>query len=112
MGLTMTMGRKILVLLAMVASVGAIVVGQPNLTSAQGAALAPVDCEFTVAGSTAEVSWTRAPNDEAVSFVIRRSRDGGAFGWTGRVSVPATTFTQTVPASPTYAYTVEARDTT
>ncbi len=39
----MTMGRKILVLLAMVASVGAIVVGQPNPTSAQGAALAPVD---------------------------------------------------------------------
>ncbi len=104
------MRRRILVLLTALTCGGALLVGMPSASSADGTALAPIECEFTVSGSSATVSWTRAVDDGAASFVIRRSRNGGAFGWTGRVVVPATTFTQTVPRSSTYAYTVEAKD--
>ena len=76
-----------------------------------GTAVAPASC---VANQTAArsyvVSWNRAPNDNAVDFIVRRSRDGGPFGWAGRVAVPGTSFTNSnVPLGSSYSYTVTAR---
>ena len=74
--------------------------------------MAPTECEFSVAGSSATDTWSRAANDNAPAFIVRRSRDGGAFGWTGRALPPETEFAQpTLSSASTYAYRVETRGT-
>ncbi len=72
-------------------------------------AVAPSACSASlVNGNQARVTWTRAANDNASRFVVRRSRNGGQSFWAGRVDAPATTFTNTNLANgSTYTYTVE-----
>jgi hypothetical protein len=61
-------------------------------------------------GNTATVDWTWHTDDNADAFVIRRSRNGGPFGWTGRVLPPDTSFAQSsLSTSSSYAYRVETR---
>jgi hypothetical protein len=83
----------------------------PGPADAQGGATAPVSCRVVFNGGSATVTWTRAANDNALAFVIRRGRDGATPGWTGRVSAPGTSFTQSgLSSQSTYLYTVESKD--
>lgn len=76
-----------------------------------GAPVAPVSCTATRSGNTVVVTWTRAANDNGSAFVIRRSRDGGAFFWAGRVNAPATSFTNgNLSGTSNYTYQVQSRN--
>jgi hypothetical protein len=70
-------------------------------------AVAPVSCVASQVGGDVVVSWVRAAGDEASRFIVRRSRDGGAFGWAASVNAPATSWTNVAVAPATYAYRVE-----
>ncbi len=84
--------------------------GTIDRTSVLGGAIAPTSCVATQTSATRyDLSWTPAANDNAVRYVVRRSRDGGAYGWAGSITAPGTSFTNTAPAGSSYAYTVEAR---
>jgi len=70
--------------------------------------VAPTACVAANSNGDLTISWTRAANDNATSFVIRRSRNGGSFFWTQRVNTPGTSWTDTnVTAGASYRYTVE-----
>ncbi len=71
--------------------------------------IAPVSCSVSVAGNNVTVDWVRANNDNAVSFTVRRSRNGGTLWWAGRVDAPGTSFVNTGVGSGSYTYTVETR---
>ncbi len=73
--------------------------------------VAPSSCSVSRTGNTASVTWSRAANDNADSFVIRRSRNGGQFFWAGRVNAPATSFSNdSLSSSSTYTYQVQTRN--
>ena len=76
--------------------------------------VAPSSCSVTALGANgARVHWTRASNDHAANFVIRRSRDGGQFFWNRRVPVPATDWTTSgLPAGGTFTFSVETLSAT
>ncbi len=85
--------------------------GGVTLTSGTTAARAPLSCWATrVSDSEVRVTWTRANNDNAANFVIRRSRNGGTFFWAGQPVAPATAFNNTGMNPGTYSYTVETRN--
>ncbi|MGI9608871.1 MAG: hypothetical protein ACR2NL_01115, partial [Acidimicrobiia bacterium] len=51
-----------------------------------------------------------AVDDNAVRYIIRRSRDGGSFGWAGRIDPPGTLFVNSgVPTASNFEYTVETQ---
>jgi hypothetical protein len=71
---------------------------------------APTTCVVTGANDSIDVSWTRAADDNADRFIVRRSRDGNALSWAASVAAPGTSWTDAnVSAGPGYGYTVEAR---
>ncbi len=72
--------------------------------------VAPSSCRVSLSGNSIQVSWTRAANDNAERFVVRRSRNGGNFFWANRTNAPGTawTDTNTSPGS-SYRYTVETQ---
>ena len=80
------------------------------VTGIPGGPQPPSSCTATVNGNTVTVDWVRAANDNAQSFIIRRSFNGGAFGWHARVDEPGTTYVSRVTQRGTYRYTVENRD--
>lgn len=85
--------------------------GTIDRTAVLPAAVAPVSCTATQTDlATYEVSWTPAGDDNAVRYVVRRGRDGGPFGWAGRVDPPGTVFVNNgVPTGSSYQYTVETQ---
>jgi hypothetical protein len=85
--------------------------GSIDRTGGGGLAVAPTSCAATqVDASTYRINWVPAANDNAADYIVRRSRDGGPFAWAGRISAPATSFTNvSVPVGPVFSYTVEAR---
>ncbi len=72
----------------------------------------PTACTATkISATEVRIDWTRAQNDNATRFVVRRSRNGGTAFWATAAAAPARTWTNTGIASPgTYRYTVEARN--
>ncbi len=78
--------------------------------SAQEAPIAPASCSMVRTGSTIDLNWTPAANDNAERYVLRRSRNSGTTYWAGIALPPATTFTQSgLSTSSTYEYWVETK---
>jgi hypothetical protein len=72
--------------------------------------VAVVSCTVADAGSgEVHVSWDAAANDNADAYVVHRSRNGGPLSWAGRITAPATSFTNTGVQPDTYSYTVTTR---
>jgi len=71
---------------------------------------APVACTVAEVNGSVRVSWSRAANDAAANFIVRRNRDGAGLSWSARVSAPTVSWTDgNVVAGSTYGYTVESR---
>jgi fibronectin type 3 domain-containing protein len=73
-----------------------------------GGPVRPASCSVSVVGGNVSVAWTRAGNDNADRFIVRRSRNAGPVSWASSTNVPGTSWTDTnVVAGSSYAYTVE-----
>ena len=76
------------------------------------AADAPVAVQSCLAlrsadGTSADISWVRADDDNATRFIVERSRNNGTWFWAGRADAPLTEFTNTdLRATSTYDYRV------
>jgi hypothetical protein len=71
--------------------------------------VAPSACQVTVSGGALRVSWTRAANDGAQAFVVRRARNSTSYFWANRTAAPSTSWTDTnVNAADGYRYRVES----
>ncbi len=71
----------------------------------------PTSCTATrIAGSNeVRITWTRAANDNALAYVVRRARNGGAFFRVGVRSTPTSQLTDTSINPGLYTYTVETQ---
>jgi len=68
----------------------------------------PANCSAALVNGTIQISWTRAPSDNATNFVIRRQRNNGSYYWMTRVGADLTSRIDTnVAVGSTYSYTVE-----
>ena len=80
-----------------------------GVTLAAPAVLAPSSCSTVLVGTDdIDVDWVPAANDQAVSYVVRRSKNAGSFYWAAKVNAPATTWTNSSVGIGGYSYTVEA----
>jgi len=67
-----------------------------------------VSCWATqINGNQARVTWTRAANDNATSFVIYRQRNNGTWYWAARVGGNVTSWTNTGLGGGSYQYRIE-----
>lgn len=73
-----------------------------------GAPVAPAKCTVAAVNGAIQVSWTRASNDLAQQFVVRRKRGTGSYFWATRTGAQITTWTDAgVSGNDLYSYRVE-----
>jgi len=73
-----------------------------------GSPIRPASCSVANANGGVRVNWTRAANDRATNFVVRRKRGNGGVFWAAKVGSGTTTWNDSgVVAGANYTYTVE-----
>jgi len=79
-------------------------------TAVNAGPVAPASCSVSSTNGAINVSWSRAANDSATGFVVRRSRANGGYFWAARTGNASTTWRDTgVTAGQQYRYRVETQ---